>query len=254
MKKGWILLMTLLPFLSQAQGTEGKILYEEKMNMHIDLKVDGENEEMMEQLKAMMPEYRITKKMLTFTEAASIYTNFDDGEAPQEMSHEGDGVQIHMKFEEPENILFKNLEANTMVQQQEFFTRKFLIKDDSEVLKWKLTGESKEVLGYMCQQATSGDSAKKVIAWFAPEIPVSSGPSKYGQLPGMILELEANEGKLIISASSITLEQVDKKLMVEPKKGKVVNREEFKKLQKEKMKEMEMEMGGSGGARIIIRN
>lgn len=254
MKKGWILLLTLLPLLSQAQHTEGKILYEEKMNMHIDLKSDGENDEMMEQLKAMMPEHRISKKMLTFVESASLYTNFDDGEVPEEMTLEGEGMQFKMKFEEPEDILYKNLDERTMVRQQEFFTRKFLIKDKSDEKKWKLTGESKEILGYMCQQATSGDTTDKVIAWFTPEIPVSGGPASYGQLPGMILEVEANEGKMLITASSITLEAVDKKIIAEPKKGKVVTKEEFKKLQEEKMKEMEMEMGGSGGARIIIQN
>lgn len=240
--------------MSQAQNTEGKILYEEKMNMHVDLKMDGENDEMMEQLKAMMPEHRISKKMLTFMESASLYTNFDDGEAPEEMTHEGEGFEFRMKFEEPEDILYKDLDARKMVRQQEFFTRKFLIKDKSKEMKWKLTGESKEVLGYMCQQAVSGDSADRVIAWFTSEIPVSGGPSSYGQLPGMILEVEANEGKLTITASSITLEEVDKKEITEPKKGKVVTREEFKKLQEEKMEEMQMEMGGSGGARIIIQN
>lgn len=254
MKKGWILLLTLLPLLSQAQNTEGKILYEEKMSMQFDLKLEGQDDDMMEQLKTMMPEHRTSKKMLTFVENASIYTNFDDGEAPEEMVHEGEGFAFHMKFEEPEDILYKDLDKRTMVRQQEFFTRKFLIKDKSEEKKWKLTGESKEILGYMCQQATTGDSAEKVIAWFTPEIPVSSGPASHGQLPGMILEVEADEGKLIITASSITLEKVDKKEIVEPKKGKVVTRDEFKKIQEEKMKEMEMEMGGSGGARIIIQN
>lgn len=254
MKKVWILFLLLLPLMSQAQNTEGQILFEEKMNMHVDMEVDGENEEMMEQLKAMLPEHRITKRMLTFTETTSIYKNHKGTDEPMELSHESEGMAIHMKFEEPENILFKDLDANRSVQQQEFFTRKFLIKDDIENFKWKLTGESKEVMGYTCQQATSGEGEEKVIAWFAPEIPVSGGPGKYGQLPGMILELEAQEGKLKIYATAITFEKVDKKMMDEPKKGKVVSRDEFKKIQEEKMKEMQMEMGGSGGGRIIIRN
>ncbi|MEM6805094.1 MAG: GLPGLI family protein [Bacteroidota bacterium] len=253
MKRIYTVLICLLPIFCLAQQTEGKIVFEEKMNMHVQLDLGEEgNDEMMEQLKAMMPEYRIVNKVLHFTEEASIYKNHTNNE-PQELSHESEGMAIQMKFEEPENILHKNLSENRSVQLQEFFTRKFLIKDEIKSFKWKLTGESKEVMGFMCQQAISGDTSK-VIAWFSPEIPVSSGPGKYGQLPGMILELEANDGKLKISATSITFEAVDKKEMAEPKKGKVVTRDEFEKIREEKMKEMQMEMGGSGGNRIIIRN
>lgn len=254
MKRIYTVLICLLPIFCLAQQTEGKIVFEEKMNMHVQMDFGEEgNDEMMEQLKAMMPEFRTVNKVLHFNEEATIYKNHTEGNEPQELKHEGEGMSFVMKFEEPENILFKNIAENRSVQLQEFFTRKFLIKDEIENFKWKLTGESKEIMGFMCQQAISGDTSQ-TIAWFSPEIPVSSGPAKYGQLPGMILELETNKGQMKITATSITFEKVDKKEMEEPKKGKVVTRDEFEKIQEEKMKEMQMEMGGSGGGRVIIRN
>jgi GLPGLI family protein len=79
--------------------------------------------------------------------------------------------------------------------QEELFQEKYLVKYEVNKL-WKLTKESKIILGYTCYKATSFDveegkaTNKKVTAWYCPNIPVPFGPNNYTGLPGLVLELE----------------------------------------------------------------
>jgi len=123
--------------------------------------------------------------------------------------------------------------------------------------KWKMTGEQKSILDYPCMKATYEKDSTTVVAWFTPQIPVSAGPSRYTGLPGMILEMEFNDGERKVVATEVELKALEKDIIVAPKKGKKVTQEEYEKIQEEKMKELEQEFGGSssgsGGTRIIIR-
>jgi GLPGLI family protein len=63
---------------------------------------------------------------------------------------------------------------------------------------WKITTESKEIMGYLCYKAVTkktvinsvGTFVSDVIAWFCPKFPYPFGPIGYGNLPGLILELQ----------------------------------------------------------------
>ncbi len=71
-----------------------------------------------------------------------------------------------------------------------------------------------------------------VVAWFTPEIPVSSGPSWYQGLPGLILEV--NDDKTTILCTKIVMNPKEKGKIKRPKKGKVISNQDFVKLQDEK--------------------
>lgn len=66
------------------------------------------------------------------------------------------------------------------------------------IVGWQMTNESKNIDGYICYKATNDDRVKDdtraffnpIIAWYCPEIPYSYGPIGYGNLPGLILELQ----------------------------------------------------------------
>ena len=140
-----------------------------------------------------------------------------------------------------------------MVDSREFMTKQFLIKGPIETYEWKIQDGQKMILDKMCLKATFSDTADTYVAWFTPQIPISNGPAEYAGLPGMILELDVNDGERTINAIEIRAEEVDSDVIVEPKKGKEVTSEEFREIVREKMKEMHGERGGGPGPHVIIR-
>jgi GLPGLI family protein len=124
--------------------------------------------------------------------------------------------------------------------------KKFLVTGKPEKYKWKMTGKNKQVGSYLCQEATWQDSTTQIVAWFTPMIPVQAGPGDYTGLPGVILHMNINDGEREITATDVQLGEVGSSILVAPTEGKEVSQEEWSKIRKEKMKEMEEEYGGKG--------
>lgn len=69
---------------------------------------------------------------------------------------------------------------------------------EKKVENWILTNETKNIDNYLCYKATNiytvvnpkGTFKFPVTAWYCPKIPYSFGPLGYGNLPGLILELQ----------------------------------------------------------------
>lgn len=249
MKKLVVALLISFPFCLMAQ-TQGIIQYEETISLQIDLP------EGMEEFKSQIPSSQTNKMSLTFMEEVALYEPAKNDEAPQDvtMGSEESGMMIKMKFDMPENKTFTNITEGTMIEKQDFMGKKFLIAGEVEKYKWKLTGEQETILDYSCQKATYQDSTRNLVAWFTPQIPVATGPGSISGLPGMVLKLDRNDGEMLIVATSVELKKINKKSVKAPKKGKKVSKEEFKKIQDEKMKEMNEEFGEGSGTRIILRN
>lgn len=65
---------------------------------------------------------------------------------------------------------------------------------------WNITSETKQIGNYLCYKATNiyrVDYNTKVFnhpvtAWFCPKLPFPYGPNGYGNLPGLILELQVS--------------------------------------------------------------
>lgn len=96
---------------------------------------------------------------------------------------------------------------------------------DNTFLKWNLTQETKEINGYKSYKAIRNNG--KVTAWYTPEIPIGFGPKGEYGLPGLVLELEI--GKIIFKATKIVLNPKKEIIVKEPKGGKRVSYESYKK-------------------------
>lgn len=221
----------------------GTVFYEQVVKLDIKLEGDAAN------FAHLLPKERKSKKLLYFNKESALYQNSKEVDEDETMGNES-GIMI--KRMEPDNKMFTDLKNKKQIEQREFMTRLFLIEHKTGGSKWKLTGNQKTILSYSCQEATKEDDGKKIKAWFCPAIPVSIGPGRYGDLPGLILEVDINDGQNVTTAKSIDPKPVDKKLLIKPKKGKKVTDEEFKKIVAEKMKEMGLE-GGEGGHQIMIK-
>ncbi len=129
---------------------------------------------------------------------------------------------------------------NEKIEQVEFMTRDFLVKSGIEKQDWKISDKKKNVLKYICLGAVKQKGNSTITAWFASDIPISTGPAEYYGLPGLILEIAVN-GVVTYTATSIDLTPPKMRLLSLPKDGKKVNQKEFDKIVKEKVEEYKKE-------------
>jgi len=159
---------------------------------------------------------------------------------------------------------YKNVKSNTQLQEQEFYGKKFLINDTLQPIQWRLESETKQIGNYSCFKATASiptndltwysfswdklrntsesDSTQvkevkmtAVEAWYTPQIPVRHGPLEYWGLPGLILEVSADNTTMLCSKLVLNPDEVIQ--ISAPSKGKVVSKNEYQVIITEKMKE-----------------
>ena len=85
----------------------------------------------------------------------------------------------------------------------------------------------------------------EVEAWYTMQIPVGHGPLEYWGLPGLILEVSANNTTLL--CSKIVLNPKETVEIEASDKGKVVTKKEYQKIIGEKMKEFRDNRGRRRG-------
>ncbi len=118
--------------------------------------------------------------------------------------------------------IYRDLENEKRTDILDMLGRTYIIEDSLRAPKWKVMNKIKEVAGYMCMMAVSEDTVKKqkVVAWFADNLPVSGGPEFYSGLPGMILEMELNDGDVVVTAKKVEMKPVKEEDLSVPKKVK----------------------------------
>ena len=152
-----------------------------------------------------------------------------------------------------EDVLYVDHQAGTSLHKFDFLGRTFLIEDEPDPPAWRLTDEQAEFLGYPCFKAVLQRDSTTVEAWFTPQITVSAGPQRYGGLPGLILVVSEDDGRLTYVATDVSLAPLASGAITAPTGGRRVTRDEYARIVEEKMRELEMESGGRRGL-IIRRN
>ena len=70
-------------------------------------------------------------------------------------------------------------------------------------MHWTLGSEKQTVCGYQCQRATCHWRGRDFVAWFTSQIPLKSGPWKFGGLPGLIMKVYDTKHVYIWEAVSV---------------------------------------------------
>lgn len=204
----------------------------------------GANKEMEDKLKEAMNKPSYYNLILTPDESEFKIVEKVTNDQPSE-----GGMQI--KISSGGGTTYKNLKEKISLKAVSSFNQDFLISDSLQNYDWKITRESKEILGYEVRKAEAiADSITNIIAWYAPKLTYKDGPDVYSGLPGLIMEIEINsdsqqKGKRKISYKAISLNVInDKKGIERPKKGKKLTQDEFTKWNKEQMEKMKEMYGG----------
>lgn len=251
--------------LAISQQKEGKVIYARTMQMQINI-AGGD-----EALQHAMPRTRTDKFELSYGNNKSLLQHVEDEVSSDEAV--GNGIQIRMVTAGANDIVFYDFSNGARLEQREIFDKKFLVNDTIARLNWKLTGQTKNILSYTCQQATAqrigsrlqttmenGKLERKEItdtsnltAWFAPDIAIPAGPDVPGQLPGLILALDVNNGRVVYQALDIS-PKVNTAVIVAPVKGKKVTAAEFRTERDKMFQEMQKNNSGRGNQVIRIQN
>ena len=270
MKKIQLVLGLFVAFISMstvvtAQMKEGKISYERKVNMHRNLPDP--------QMKSMIPEFRTDKFELIFNESASLFRSVVDDEAPDPFANAGGGGGgMRMNFRMPTTTTYTDIAKQTQYEERAFFEKEFLIVDSLKQYKWKLSEETKTIAKQLCKKATTmitapqmrmrisrggennTDSAAnapmkpketELVVWYAENIPVSVGPENYSGLPGVIMEMNVDNGASVTTAVEVSA-KYPKKELIQPTKGEKMNRAQFQ----ENMQKLMQDMQRGGGIRM----
>jgi GLPGLI family protein len=233
-----------------AQNTEGIITFEEKMNLHRRLTDES--------MKAMIPEFR-TSNMLFYFKGEECMYKPDENEEDEE-ANAGGGGGMGRGFRRPQGETYRNLTTNKQLSTSEWAGKKYLIEDTLKQRAWKIGTETKKIAGYECTKATFRDTSMKfqdkvinqdITAWFTMDLPLAAGPANYGQLPGLILEIDTNNGEMVITAKKIEFKKIKDKDIAAPTKGEKITQAELRKKREEWMKANGGRNGGAG--RMIIR-
>jgi GLPGLI family protein len=237
-------LCVFLQYYSFAQNNQGEIVYEEKVNIHMQLPME------MEGMKENIPEFRTTNYILLFNANESIYKPKEkteqEKEAEQAYRERGRRGNWMMRMGRGRgvNSVYTNIAEGSTLASTDLFGKMFLVNGQTKSYNWKVTGKQKQVGSYLCMEAIHTDTTETIEVWFTPMIPVQSGPGDYASLPGLVLHVDINEGEKLITAQNIDLRSLEEEELVKPTEGKAISQEEFDKLRKEKMEEMKAEQGG----------
>ena len=114
----------------------------------------------------------------------------------------------------------------------------YLLKKEA-IKDWELVNETKEIEGFLCYKATStkvvvnpkGTFKFPIIAWYCPKIPLSFGPNGYGNLPGLILELQVRN--VVYGVKKIDLNLEKPPILKKIKDYKIINQEEYDEIIKQ---------------------
>ncbi|MBS3914855.1 MAG: GLPGLI family protein [Bacteroidetes bacterium] len=107
----------------------------------------------------------------------------------EEDASEGMGFSFNMAPDKS-NLVYKNLAGDSFVANRQLFDSRITITDSIRKPDWKITGETREIAGFLCHKAVGilYDSMY-VVAFYTDQILPQNGPETFGGLPGMIMGL-----------------------------------------------------------------
>ena len=197
--------------------------------------------EMMDEMKKRIQEPQ--ESTLTVFNDKSIYKGIEKISNNQQSGGPG-GPGRMMRFNLAGDNIYKDVSTNTYMKDANMFSKSYTVKDALPVFNWKMTRETKTILGNEARKATAEVDGKEITAWYTTKIPAKTGPENYWGLPGLILEITAEteqgpiKGKKVITISDIkTLN--DTKEIEAPKAKSTITEVELKKLQDEQRQRFE---------------
>ncbi|MFT6934908.1 MAG: GLPGLI family protein [Maribacter sp.] len=259
----------LFSFKPNVAEFQGQAFYFSKSKMELGSWGARMNEAQKKQVQARLKNRLEKTYVLSFNKEESVFNEEDKLDAIS-----GATDSWGNNFARGEQ--YKNVKEDVLVQSQEFYGKRFLVKDKLQAISWNMGKESKQIGQYLCFRATAlvptselawydfswGDlrtpettktdstavealepevNMTEIEAWYTPQIPVGHGPAEYWGLPGLILEVSA--GGTTMLCAKIVMNPKEEIKIEAPNKGKEITKSEYQKTIQSKMLEMRNNRG-----------
>ena len=253
-----VVVLLVLPSSSSAQEFQGQAFYYSKSKMQLGSWGARLSEGQKKQIAARLKNRLEKTFILSFNKQESMFVEDDKLDAVSGATDSWGG-----NFSRGDQ--YKNIKESTLVQSQEFYGKRFLVKDKLYQIEWKMGTETKQIGQYTSYKATAmvptseltwyefswndirkptkEDADKEpetkmttVEAWYTPQIPVAHGPGEYWGLPGLILEVSA--GNTTLLCSKIVMNPEEKIKIEAPERGKEITKNDYQATVRKKMIEM----------------
>ncbi|QBQ42383.1 GLPGLI family protein [Sphingobacterium psychroaquaticum] len=192
-------------------------------------KNDNFDKTYMEQMMSKAPETYIFKSKLLFSDEKSRYE-------PVKQELTGFMRSLIWFGLDYEGIFYQDMKKKQMHSLMDYQGTNMWTQDSLLNVKWKITDEYREIAGYSCRRANGVimDSVY-VVAFYTDDIPLSSGPSTFHGLPGMILGAVIPDRHTSIYATKVEIGQPEVTQVVGKKRDKPMTRKEIQSFLRESM-------------------
>jgi GLPGLI family protein len=121
--------------------------------------------------------------------------------------------------------IVKNYSSYFIEVHDRIFMDKYVYEDSLHLFNWKMGKDTLTVCGYLCYKAECDFRGRHWTAYYTPEIPVSDGPWKFNDLPGLILKIGSADRDHRFTA--IALRTGEKKIRLDKRDYIKTNRKKF---------------------------
>jgi GLPGLI family protein len=116
----------------------------------------------------------------------------------------------------------------------------FVIKSPMRRLEWTISPDSTKTFGvYQCLMAAADLCGVPVQVWFAPEIPVPCGPDRFWGLPGLIVSVKSDDGKVFLELLSLCKSE---NAPIKPQISNTLTKEQYWEAYKEQTEKIKREI------------
>lgn len=205
-------------------------------NLYVEYKVQINDEENLFKdndflrdifLKAIKNDSKVNFGLLINSNSSKFY-NLSSLNSEESFDEE----KIVLSFSNYSGIVFN---CNDSIFKQSSLLGKNIYSKEASKKNWELHNDTKLIDNYLCYKATTiykvsnGDKIfnHPVIAWYCPALPYKFGPNGYGNLPGLILELQVRN--VLFGITKIDLKTDIELDLSSLKKAKILTEEELEK-------------------------
>lgn len=191
-----LLLLVGVAVSSRAQITSASIKFERRTNVWKTYK----DVEQMARMRDMLEKNKIKKDYFTlyFNDSLSVFV-------PEEKTDEG-----MMSWLTQSNYSIQRFEKDQRVQILELWGSQIYLQDTLKKRPWVITYDKRKIAGYECRKAIwRMNDTTNIYAWYSDQIEVSTGPESFNGLPGTILGLATEDGRVVYFAKEVEIKQVD---------------------------------------------